>query len=82
MPSYEYTCKCGWSGTIPGVRMAARDEQVCATCTARLIRTEIPSSIQIDLSAKYQSAAILADGTRSAGQFGVSPQNKKGYYKP
>lgn len=52
------------------------------TCRAKLIRTEIPSSVVMDPVGGFQMGAVTKQGQVVPGHFGASAKKKGNVYKP
>jgi hypothetical protein len=91
MPLYDYTCaSCGWQGTRI-VAMTLRDEAVChnlverragtlSPCSAALTRTEISDVAPARIDHRHQTKAILSNGAKIPGHFGVEAKKNRGRY--
>ena len=87
MPLYSFTCpNCKWSGDRI-VSIADRDKQVChdpfnhtTPCQTHLERIEIPDSQTNFVDKRWGYKAIMGDGQRVPGSFGMGrPRNHKGF---
>lgn len=81
MPAYEYTCStCETTFVRYNVSIGRRDDQSCDTCCAQLDRTEVVETQPGRVDHRFQTHAIMSDGSKVPGHFGVEAKKNKGRY--